>query len=70
MIQGVEAKAIKKVLDLYPTETELLMHDGFVTTRPIDIAPVEREVYTETSYRLTLSGSVISVPADLEFSKT
>ena len=47
MIHGVE-KALKKVLELYPTETGLLMHNGFVTTRPIDIALVEREVYTET----------------------
>jgi hypothetical protein len=47
-LEGVEAKALKKVLELYPTETVLLMHDGFVTTRPIDVALVEREVYTET----------------------
>jgi hypothetical protein len=48
LIHGVEAKALKKVLELYPTETGLLMHDGFVTTRPIDIALVEREVFTKT----------------------
>jgi hypothetical protein len=46
LIQGVEAKALRKVQDLYPTGAVLLMHDGFVTTRPVDIALVEREVYT------------------------
>ena len=70
MRQEVEAKALKKVLDLYATETVLLMHDGFVTIRPVYMALIEREVYTKTSYRLILSGSVISRPADLEFSKT
>jgi hypothetical protein len=31
LMQGVEAKALRKVLDLYPDEVVLLMHAVFLT---------------------------------------
>ena len=45
------------------------MHDGFVATRSVDVALIERRMFEETGYRLELSGGVIALPADLEFSK-
>ena len=69
IIQGIEAKAIRSAISLYPNEVVLLMHDGFVTSRPIDAVAVERRMFDETGYRLELAGGVIELPADLEFSK-
>lgn len=69
IIQGIEAMAIRAAIDLYPDEIVLLMHDGFVTTRTVDVKMVEHRVFEETGYRLQLSGGVIVLPPDLEFSK-
>lgn len=69
IIQGIEAMAIRSAISLYPNEVVLLMHDGFVTSRPIDAVAVERRMFDETGYRLELTGGVIELPADLEFSK-
>jgi len=69
IIQGIEAKALKAAITLYPDEIVLLMHDGFVSTRSVDAALIERRIFDETGYRLELSGGVIALPADLEFSK-
>lgn len=69
IIQGIEAKALKAAISLYPDEIVLLMHDGFVATRSVDVALIERRMFEETGYRLELSGGVIALPADLEFSK-
>lgn len=59
LLQGVEAKAIRSAIDLYPNEIVLLMHDGFVSTRDIDIDLVERKMFTETGYKFSLSGRQI-----------
>lgn len=69
IIQGIEAQTIRAAIGLYPDEIVLLMHDGFVTTRPIDVQAVERRIFDETGYRVSLSGGVIELPADLEFAK-
>lgn len=69
IIQGIEAKALKAAIGLYPDEIVLLMHDGFVATRAVDARLIERRMFDETGYRLELSGGVIALPADLEFSK-
>ena len=68
IIQGIEAKALKAAISLYPDEIVLLMHDGFVSTRAVDARLIERKMLEETGYRLELSGGVIALPADLEFS--
>ena len=68
IIQGIEAKALKAAITLYPDEIVLLMHDGFVSTRAVDARLIERRMLEETGYRLELSGGVIALPADLEFS--
>lgn len=67
LIQGVEAQALRAVMELYPDEVVLLMHDGFVATRMLDVQLMERKIFEATGYRLTMSGGVIQIPADLEF---
>jgi len=68
LIQGVEAQALRAIVDLYPEEVLLLMHDGFVASRALDVPLLERRMFEVTGYRLSISGGVIHIPADLEFS--
>ena len=70
LMQGVEAQALKRVMELYPNEVVLLMHNGWVCTGPVDIQLVQRELFDATGYSFQLEGGLIQVPADLEFSKT
>jgi hypothetical protein len=68
LIQGVEAQALRAIVELYPDEVVLLMHDGFVATRSLDVPLMERRMFDATGYRLTISSGVIHIPANLEFS--
>jgi len=68
IIQGVEAQAIRAAIRLYPDEIVLLMHDGFVTTRAIDVQALERHIFDETGYQVCMADGIIDLPADLEFS--
>lgn len=68
LIQGVEAQALRAIVELYPDEVVLLMHDGFVATRYLDVPLMERRIFDATGYRLAISGGVIHIPANLEFS--
>lgn len=69
IIQGIEAKALWAAIRLYPDDVVLLMHDGFVATRELDVTLIENAIYQETGYRLELDGGLITLPADLDFSK-
>lgn len=67
LLQGIEAKALRAVIELIPDDVLLLMHDGFVTSRKVDIWAMERAVHQATGYDLSLSGGVITLPPDLHF---
>ena len=69
IIQGLEAKALKAAIDLYPDEIVLLMHDGFVSKRSLDVTLIERAIYESTGLRLEVAGEPITLPDDLDFSK-
>ena len=67
LLQGIEAKALRAVIELIPDDVLLLMHDGFVTSRPVDTRAMEQAVCQATGYELSLSGGVITLPPDLHF---
>jgi len=69
IIQGLEAKALKAAINLYPDEIVLLMHDGFVAKRRLDVPLIENAIYEATGLRLEVAGAEITLPADLDFSK-
>lgn len=69
IIQGLEAKALKAAINLYPDEIVLLMHDGFVSKRRLDVPLIENAIYEATGLRLEVAGAEITLPADLDFSK-
>jgi len=67
LIQGVEAKALRAVCDLYPVV--LPMHDGFITQNLVDKKEVERLVRETTGYRLKLESTMIYPSVDRGFPK-
>ena len=69
IIQGIEAKALKAAVSVYPDDIVLLMHDGFVSKRSLDVQLIERVIHEQTGYRLELSRQVIVVPDDFDFNR-
>ena len=70
LAQGAEAIILRAALRQYPDKIVLLVHDGFVTTEPVDEATIERAVLAETGYVMKLAGERIVMPADFDVSKT
>ena len=72
LIQGVEATALKSVLDDYPDDIVLLQHDGFTATRLLDVRAIESAVLSATGYHLVLKVERIQpdIDAYLARSKT
>ena len=68
IIQGIEAQALKACLTLYPDDIVLLMHDGFVSKKALDVPLIEQTIYKATGMQLQLSGGVITLPSELDFS--
>lgn len=69
IIQGIEAKALRASIRLYSDDVVLLMHDGFVSKRALDVQLIEQAIYQDTGMRLEVAGGIIALPADLDFSK-
>jgi len=67
LLQGIEAKALRAVIQAMPHDVLLLMHDGFVTSNRVKARELEQVVRKETGYKLSLSGSRITLPASLHF---
>ena len=70
LAQGAEAIILRAALRQYSDKIVLLVHDGFVTTEPVDEATIERAVLAETGYVMKLAGERIVMPADFDVSKT
>ena len=65
LLQGIEAKAIKAAIMLYPDDVVLLMHDGFVSKAILDLQMIEQVIYDETGFNLQVSYEPITIPPDL-----
>lgn len=70
LIQGVEALALKTVIDLYPHDIVLLQHDGFAASTRLDDKAIIEALYKVTGYRFNLEESVIRINPDAQFQKT
>jgi hypothetical protein len=70
LIQGVEAKALKTVIDLYPNDIVLLQHDGFAATKKLDSKVIMDAVKEATGYQMDLESSRIQIDPDAYFLKT
>ena len=64
IIQGLEAKALKAAFTAYSDDIVLLMHDGFVSKRRLDIPLIEEAIYNATGLSLKMEHKQIQLPAD------
>jgi hypothetical protein len=69
LLQGVEARALKAAIDLYPSQIVLLQHDGFAATTKLDKQAINEAVWLATGYRLELDEEQIQVSPDAYFLK-
>ena len=69
LIQGVEATALKTVLDMHPDDIVLLQHDGFTATKELDTEAIEQAVFKATGYQMTLEVERIQMNPDAHFAK-
>jgi len=66
IIQGFEVKALWAVIKLYPDEISLLMHDGFTSTKELDLSLIEKTIKETTGMELKMSVKKIELPSDLK----
>lgn len=67
LIQGVEALALKTVVDMYPDQICLVQHDGWASSDALDAPAIEAAVQEATGYRLSLEVERIQVNPDAYF---
>ena len=67
LLQGVEAKALKAAIDLYPRHICLVQHDGFAAAAMLDCSAIEQAVLEATGYRLELEEKQIQADPDAYF---
>lgn len=70
LIQGVEAKALKTVIESHGNCVVLLQHDGFATTMQLDAKAIEDAVENATGYRLSLEVERIQPNPDDYFNRS
>lgn len=64
LLQGIEAKALRAVVQEIPNNVLVLMHDGFVTRKRINKKDMAQKISEATGFNLELSGERITIPAD------
>ena len=69
LIQGVEALALKTVIDMHPDDICLVQHDGWASPNKLDTKAIERAVFEEVGYELTLEEERIQIDPDAYFLK-
>lgn len=70
LIQGVEALALKTVIDMHPEQICLVQHDGWVSPDRLDAGAIEAAVLKTTGYRLELEVERIQIDLDAYFMRT
>lgn len=53
-LQGIEAKALKSIVDVHGERLLLLLHDGFISRTRLDLDHLERLIKQATGYELRL----------------
>lgn len=64
LLQGVESMALECAHRLYPDSIVLLQHDGWTSTKPLDIKALEDAIFDGTGYRFEVVGEAITCKLD------
>ena len=67
LIQGVEALALKTVINMHPDEVCLVQHDGWASPDRLNAKTIEAAVLDATGYRLDLEEERIQIDPDAYF---
>lgn len=65
ILQGLEAKIMRTIVDAYPGEVLLLMHDGLVARSELPCAELEALIFRQTGLSITLEQEQIELPDEL-----
>lgn len=65
LLQGVEAKMLEAVRQIYPDEILLLQHDGFASGVQLDTGKMAQGIYEATGYLMQIEESRIQLSPDL-----
>jgi len=69
LMQGIEAKMLNIVLDLYPDKILLLQHDGFVAEVQLDKQRVIKKIKEDTGFDMKLSEERIQMGLEIIYTK-
>ena len=64
-MQGVEAEALRIIVQHNPEDIVLLQHDGFVSIKPLDCPALEQAIFDAVGYRFRLEETPIQLHADI-----
>ena len=64
LLQGVESMALECAHRLYPDSIVLLEHDGWTSTKPLDIKALGDAIFDGTGYRFEVVGEAITCKLD------
>jgi hypothetical protein len=64
LLQGVESLALECAHRLYPDSIVLLEHDGWTSTKPLDIKALGDAIFDGTGYRFAIVGEPITCKLD------
>jgi hypothetical protein len=68
LLQGVEAKCLQAAINTYSDDIVLVQHDGFVSTRELDVDALGAAMTAATGYDLKLEGKCLKADAYKYFS--
>jgi hypothetical protein len=64
LVQGVEARALMSIVDVYAKDIVLLQHDGFTARKRLDSARLEQVVRDQVGYTLKVEESQLELNTD------
>jgi hypothetical protein len=67
LLLGIEALMLRTIIDAYPEDVVLPMHDGWVSRRKLDVVELERLIFDKTGFAMSIDEEQIELPEELRF---